>query len=688
MHEAIGVLEHEERRYAPRITCSSQPKLAMCSIYYSATSPSSPTAALRVALSTSLHTARAQCEKVRALFAALTCPAELSQLSEMYAPPSPGYTAGLGIAHLPGPHDFPAPRPLADPSSRRKRTISTPTRPSDKRATWNGTYSGLASAGSPTMIALRRREQRRSDMSALLNAGGSSPPWLSSSSAPVSPQPGKHLAGVTEEATVPEAPHEQDDNLFTSGSNAAYFGAQAMELRRKRRQSGVDSLTGSPTRRLGQLPSFTAASRLTTLPTSRHPLSLGALNTALRGALAAKRYACAHLLALRFDEDDGGEEGEYWGDVRSVMSLLASAFADASTRLGEALDAVEQARRADEVPSEPTHSRRVSQASSLAPSDTLAPPAPFAPDRLTTLGRRRGRTMQQMVDFAPMPSHLVRFGAHVDAITSALDEAREHLERTVAALRGDDHDHDHDTDTDADADPPSTEDSAAHTASRPHDAPALQAYERLRRELGFALRECERGRERLLDVIAASQPGPSHEDEDASSGEEEDDGVPALAVDAGSEGSSEKASPPPSLGAHSLHLLIAEPAATAMRVIDEDDASAHLLLGADARGLPPPGAELVFEGESGPAVPTRPRSKISREERIRLARERRAEEAVAAPVARRDSGGWGPGGDVVQELKDVIWKVGQRRRRVAEGGREEGEAGAARQSLESEPTES
>jgi hypothetical protein len=27
---------------------------------------------------------------------------------------------------------------------------------------------------------------------------------------------------------------------------------------------------------------------------------------------------------------------------------------------------------------------------------------------------------------------------------------------------------------------------------------------------------------------------------------------------------------------------------------------------------------------------------------------------------------WGPGGEVVQELKDVIWKVGEKRRKMAD----------------------
>jgi len=61
----------------------------------------------------------------------------------------------------------------------------------------------------------------------------------------------------------------------------------------------------------------------------------------------------------------------------------------------------------------------------------------------------------------------------------------------------------------------------------------------------------------------------------------------------------------------------------------------------------------------------RERSKLSRAERIQ------------AMKAKRESGGdalgsesktgaerWGPGGEVVQELKDVIWKVGERRRKM------------------------
>jgi hypothetical protein len=71
----------------------------------------------------------------------------------------------------------------------------------------------------------------------------------------------------------------------------------------------------------------------------------------------------------------------------------------------------------------------------------------------------------------------------------------------------------------------------------------------------------------------------------------------------------------------------------------------------------------------------RERSKLSREERIELTKARRekregrgsypgsTDEGLLVERARR---GLGPGGEVVQELKDVIWKVGERRRKMAE----------------------
>jgi hypothetical protein len=93
-----------------------------------------------------------------------------------------------------------------------------------------------------------------------------------------------------------------------------------------------------------------------------------------------------------------------------------------------------------------------------------------------------------------------------------------------------------------------------------------------------------------------------------------------------------------------------------------------------------PGIEEVFEADMGTrAVFSRDRSKLTREERIKAAKARR-ESGLGLGVAFGVEGGdgrvepqkmsgiekWGPGGEVVQELKDVIWKVSEKRRKMAD----------------------
>jgi len=108
-----------------------------------------------------------------------------------------------------------------------------------------------------------------------------------------------------------------------------------------------------------------------------------------------------------------------------------------------------------------------------------------------------------------------------------------------------------------------------------------------------------------------------------------------------------------------------------------DDATSHLLLTTSTHHLPLPGIEEVFEAETGAKVTfSRERSKLSREERIRFAKVRRDRGQGLAIVpgsvstnVGMESGNigvekWGPGGEVVQELKDVIWKVGEKRRKM------------------------
>ncbi|EED78953.1 predicted protein [Postia placenta Mad-698-R] len=556
---------------------------------------------------------RSQCDNVRQLLSALTEPSQLSQLSEMYAPSSPMRETFPSLNQ---------PRPLSVPLSR-QRTMSGP---ADKRATWNGSYASLALAGSPTSHLQKRRSYRNSDMLSLFDAQSAK---VSSLSAPPSPLVPISLQGVQEE----------DDDESPSASPAAhseYFGAALLDFQRKRRSAGMETIGIPPppsysshsprSHRSSGSTSFSPvlrtipSSRFTTVHTTRHPLSLSGLQLALHGALSAKRYACSHLLALRFEED---EDDSYWEDVRSVMALLTSTFEDASSRLMEALNEAERKRVQDERPS--------------PERDVAAPVLSPAP---------RSRTMAEMISFAPMPSHLSRFAAHVDAISTALNEARLHLEQTVASLR--------------DPSPAEGVTSAGGSATVAQEHPAFQAYDRLRKELGFALRECERGREQLLDIVSGPRIPSTNEDADDS---------PGLGQDSESEPSER---PGPSSPAIRLPNLANESVTLALSPGDEqlDDATAHLLLTASSQHLPPPGIEQVYEADTGVVAPfTRERSKLTREERIKLAKSRR-ESAVSdlmdpSEQSRRSSvERWGPGGEVVQELKDVIWKVSEKRRKL------------------------
>ncbi|KAI8985660.1 hypothetical protein BD414DRAFT_488809 [Trametes punicea] len=661
VNEAMMLIDNEER-----------------SIFYGPTSSQAPSSALRLVLQSSLQTTQQQCDNVRQLLSALTSPASLSHLAEMYAPSSPVRTPISFLESPRSPLASNAMRPFSAPSttSWRNRIISSPgASPIDKRATWNGPYAALSLARSPTAHLLKRKQMnRRSDLTSLL------PPFpkLSSVSAPVSPQapspaPKNNLQDVMEEGSDPAEELEEK----------GYFGAAALDMQRRRKSAGFEvfgapppsyassadpSLLDPPLRSPIRAsyhsrgssnfsPTFSSSSRLTSVHTTRHPLSLSGLHLALQGAISAKRYTCSHLLALRFNEE---EDESYWENVRSIMALLTSAFADASTRLVEALDDAEKRRIKDEHPTPPSGPARLGRDSSVSSlrSDL-------------GLEKKRARSMAEMVSFAPMPSAMSRFGAHVDAIATALNDARDHLEECVAALR------------DASSRRQSmqlSESSGGRSAPGDvQDHPAFQAYDRLRKELGYALRECERGRERLLDIVA----GPRSVPDGAEDEEEASPYTPGLKQDSGSE-SSEKGpiSPNAQLDEHNhpggdaglgLELSLGRDG----QDTDLDDATAHLLLTASSQHLPPPGVEQVYEAETSSRAPfTREKSKLTREERIRMAKARRASglhlfsssfssaDGAERYQPRGERGG--PGGEVVQELKDVIWKVGEKRRKLSQ----------------------
>ncbi|KAG2093116.1 uncharacterized protein F5147DRAFT_721459 [Suillus discolor] len=604
VQDTLDTLENEER-----------------SIFHGLSSPIMTFSSLRVALSTSLLTTQTQCDNVRQLLSAIVSPSELAQLSEMYAPPSPmKLTFSLNNDNH---------RPLSLPGSRQHDNFTSVR--DHKRSTWNGSYSALAQAGSPMSHIAKRREKRRSDLSALL--GAASPSRRSSVSAPTSPSAQQPvLDAVEEDDTHPGA------SLLPEGEDIC-FGATALDLRRKHRSQGMSKF-GTPPRNSAvslsrsnsdsrHLSTMSLASRYTSMQTSRHPLSFSSLKQSLQSALASKRYACSHLLALRFE---GDEDDAYWEDVRSLMGLLTTTLVDASSRLTEVLDEVEeQEQQLEDVAASDSSSDL--QVASPLPS----PPLPARP---------LSHSISQINSFAPLPSDLTRFAAHVDAISSALNDARDHLEQCVTSLK---------------EDTPfgHSLQSLAPSIGEPPSHPALLAYERLRREIGLALRECERGRERLTNIVLPPSPSP-----------EEPDDLPTLALDMGSDDSDKPDEASPGMDAQNedIGLTVISPSG---EMFDVDDASSPLLLAASSHHLPPPGIEQVFEAETGnlPAF-TRERSKMTREERIKLTRAHRKSGGGGVGVETDEHASkierWGPGGEVVQELKDVIWKVGERRRRMTE----------------------
>lgn len=639
----------------------------------------------------------------------------------MYAPASPARPASLQLEQISSPNfSSPHTRPLSDPVSLwRKRRSSlvgdSKTSPMNKRATWNGSYLSLAHAGSsqaanaPSGIPVlsRKADRRRSELGSLF-----SPPRTRVLSAPSAPLSPRILADVQEEtdgdasdnrlsvSLVEDDEDEEQRNDIPVLKEKGYFGIAALDLQRKRRSMGMEafrlsSLPSSPTPPPRYLPSsptprssysfsfhkhqssgspsppptLSSSTRFTLPHTSRHPLSLSALRLALHGALASKRYASSHLLALRFDEEEGEDES-YWEDVRSVMSLLVGALGDASGRLKEALDDTEKRKDRDATISPPrTH---------LDDSDNAD---------LKKKWEGKARSMAEMISFAPMPSHLTRFAAHVDAISSALNDARSHLEETVAAIR--DPSPLSSRSTSSTSSTPTSPTTATPTP-QPH-APrsgleasaALQAYDRLRKELGYALRECERGRDRLIDILNPPRPSnPEPEDTSDDDGMADRDSMmatPPLVLDTSSDSSSRigSASLQGSLG---LDFTVVETTGSASDELD--DVTRHLLLSTSSECLPPAGVEQVYEADSADlGLYRRERSTLSREERIKLAKARReSAKGLISGVGRnsltvQDDGegggglrrGWsGPGGEVVQELKDVIWKVGEKRRRMSE----------------------
>ncbi|KAH8110789.1 hypothetical protein DFH11DRAFT_1800759 [Phellopilus nigrolimitatus] len=663
VNDAITIVEREER-----------------SVYYTPSSSAQPTpsSALRISLHSTLLTTQHQCDNVRPLLAALASPRELSQLSEMYAPPSPIKPA---FSLQPRPPSTPQRKHLSLFENAVPRSPTPRTSVSEKRQTWNGSNISLTGANARTSSVLRKRDRRRSDLTTFMEIQTPSPPVTSVSSSP-SPSP---LPQVPEADEEEEDENSVDISIDERDLPKDNFGTAALHLRHKRRTSGAEALglrltpsRSAPSLRIPPYlspPSSLSSSRFTAMNTNRHPLSLSALHHALHGALASRRYACAHLLALRFNDD--AEDETYWENVRSVTALLSSTLEDAAARLNDALTEADRLSRQDGQPT-PEASPKVESNSELA--DASFPPLGSAEERKTPPRPFKlsmpldWQSMPSPADgksFAPAPSGMARFASHVDAITSSMNDARDRLAECVEELRGE-----------LTADPSSSSSQGALDVEGAEQA-ILQTYEQLRRELGHALRECERGKTALLDVFEArrrsTQPPsePSEEENTVvlpfrhvrkhtgseSSGDSYDK------IDIGPYTPDEGSPIFPTLP--SLDSVIAarlqSRAGTPLLERDEDDATQHLLLTATSSHLPPPGVEQVFESDSvALASFTRERSKLpKRDSMTGRGLAAHLEDDDAERSASRAS--WGPGTDVVDELKDVIWKVGERRRKMSSG---------------------
>lgn len=512
---------------------------------------------LRVALQSSLQAVTTHVDRVRQLFSPLTSPNELAQMSEMYAPPSPS------ISH----------QSLASPD---KLYASSP----NKRKTWSG----------PSPKQLSRRSANIND---LFPRPGSPIP-------PVPRLPQHH----------PASPSEGSDNSF---------GALDLDVHTNRTTPQRHSLA-TPRSASSLRPSPTAASRFTAMQSMRNPLSMSSMDAALQAALDSKRFACSHLLALRFDEE---EDDLYWEDVRSVMSLMSTSLEDETARLSQAMDEWHQVRQRDARPS------------------ATSTPSPVS-DPEPSLPQRRHR---QLTSFAPSSSQMTKATTHIDSITSALDRAFGQLETCVSSLR--------------------QHDAPEVTSLEETAQAAMAAYESLRRELGLALRECERARSPILSVLnnQTGEAASDGEQEDTSNnggplgplggpGPEEEDSFPDSPTRAGA------SSPPPAYVSRGPSQIV-------------DDATAHLLAGATAGELPPFGVDRVFEADSGPSgsaisYPIKERSTLSRAERIALAQAKRRSMRVSQPAFVNENGRMVMGGtDIVEELKEVISRVNERKQRMA-----------------------
>ena len=215
-------------------------------------------------------------------------------------------------------------------------------------------------------------------------------------------------------------------------------------------------LTGppSPTRRGHR--TFNSGSISTRSSPNRRSraLSCSTLRSILDRALLSRRYVASHLLALRFEED--AEDNAYWEDAISVMALLADALRDAASTLTDALDEYQTSKLADQVPTPPPQNSKF-PVRSRSPSpildednegEELERKSPLEPIRgffnITTPSPSTSTSLHlplrrlpsaELSSFAPMPTDLAQFAAHMDNMSHAIERAQNELRSCLVALQ-------------------------------------------------------------------------------------------------------------------------------------------------------------------------------------------------------------------------------------------------------------
>jgi len=374
-----------------------------------------------------------------------------------------------------------------------------------------------------------------------------------------------------------------------------------------------------------------------------------------------------------YDEDDDALDAEiaydpaYWEDVRSVLGLFKTALEDGVDKLRDAFpDTIFPATSPQE--------------SVLSPTMVITPasvrPAPKELIDNSDVREEIGQTNDLLgflksgkagkgseAGFAPMPSQLARFVRHMETMQNALTEAQLALRETVQMLASS---------------------SSSSSSADDHSSMIVQeqeaGYDRLRSALGVALRECERGRGPLMDHLHPSNFGLGLRLGDTIPEELEDsdhlrESMPQLIHDDNDDPERSSTESMSMAHPHALSALRGDGDALATivegsRSVDEPESHAHVptLQQLLEQAFVSEGREQVFEAEPvdhhSQAGFERQRATLSREERIKLVKARRTNTELipenGKALKKRKSR---PGLDVIQELKDVIWQVGERRRR-------------------------